>query len=119
MQDLSGQWIGRYHLVEKLGAGGMAVVYKAYDSRLDCEVAVKFIRRERLTAEMMERALKRFEREAKAIARLTHPNIVKVTDYGEYEGAPYLVMPYVSGGTLNTLSERGGGSGLPDCLTNI
>jgi len=41
----------------------------------------------------IERTLKRFEREAKALARLTHPNIVKVTDYGEYEGKPYLIMP--------------------------
>jgi len=46
--------------------------------------------------------LKRFEREAKALARLTHPNIVKVTDYGEYESKPYLVMPYLPGGTLKT-----------------
>jgi WD40 repeat protein len=55
---------------------------------------------ERLSPEMAEKTLKRFEREAKEVARLTHPNIVKVMDYGEYEGIPYLVMPYLSGGTL-------------------
>ena len=78
----------------------MAVVYKAYDTRLECDVAVKFIRMERLTPELSEKSLKRFEREAKAVAQLSHPNIVKVTDYGEHEGTPYLVMTYIPGGTL-------------------
>jgi serine/threonine-protein kinase len=100
MTDLSGQSFGRYHLLEQLGEGGMAIVYKAYDTRLETEVAVKVIRTENLTLGTMERSLKRFEREAKSLARLTHPNIVKVTDYGEYEGSPYLVMPYLPGGTL-------------------
>lgn len=100
MADLSGKTIGRYHLIEKLGEGGMAVVYKAFDTRLETDVAVKIIRMEKLTEETRERALKRFEREAKALAKLTHPNIVKVMDYGEYEGKPYLVMEYLSGGTL-------------------
>lgn len=100
MKNLIGQSLGRYHLVEKLGEGGMAVVYKAFDTRLECDVAVKVIRMERLSQEMLETTLKRFEREAKAVAQLTHPNIVKVTDYGEYEGIPYLVMEYLPGGTL-------------------
>lgn len=78
----------------------MAIVYQAYDTRLETHVAVKVIRMENLTAESRGRALKRFEREAKALARLTHPNIVKVMDYGEFEGMPYLVMPYLQGGTL-------------------
>ncbi|MEW5940842.1 MAG: SUMF1/EgtB/PvdO family nonheme iron enzyme [Chloroflexota bacterium] len=100
MPDLTGHELGRYHLLEKLGEGGMAVVYKAYDTRLETDVAVKVITTEALPQNAVERALKRFEREAKALARLTHPNIVKVTDYGEYEGKPYLVMPYLPGGTL-------------------
>jgi len=100
MNDLSGQSFGRYHLVEKLGEGGMAVVYKAFDTRLECDVAVKVIRMERLTQEMMVTTLKRFEREAKAVAQLTHANIVKVTDFGENEGTPYLVMEYLPGGTV-------------------
>jgi serine/threonine-protein kinase len=78
----------------------MATVYKAYDTRLETDVAVKVIRTENLAPSVLERSLKRFEREAKALARLTHPNIVKVTDYGEYEGKPYLVMEYLPGGTL-------------------
>ncbi len=100
MTNLIGQSLGRYHILEQLGEGGMAVVYKAHDTRLDTNVAVKFIRTENLTPGLLEQALKRFEREAKALARLTHPNIVKVTDYGEYDGSPYLVMPHLPGGTL-------------------
>lgn len=78
----------------------MATVYKAYDTRLETDVAVKVIRTENILPSVLDRALKRFEREAKALARLTHPNIVKVLDYGEYAGKPYLVMPYLPGGTL-------------------
>ena len=78
----------------------MATVYKAYDTRLETDVAVKVIRTETLPQNAVERALKRFEREAKALAKLTHPNIVKVTDYGEFEGKPYLVMEYLPSGTL-------------------
>src|SRR5512138_770528 len=100
MSDLIGQSLGRYHILEQLGEGGMATVYKAYDTRLETEVAIKFIRTEKLTLETMSRSLKRFEREAKALAQLTHPNIVPVMDYGEYDAKPYLVMPYLRGGTL-------------------
>ncbi|MBN2386388.1 MAG: SUMF1/EgtB/PvdO family nonheme iron enzyme [Anaerolineales bacterium] len=100
MSDFVGQSLGRYHILELLGEGGMAFVYKAYDTRLEREVAVKVIRSERLTIETMARTLKRFEREAKALARLTHLNIVPLSDYGEFEGQPYLVMPYLAGGTL-------------------
>lgn len=100
MRDLTNQSIGRYYILEKLGEGGMAIVYKAYDTRLESEVAVKFIRTDVFPPIMLERILERFKKEAKLMARLTHPNIVKVTDYGEFEGTPYLVMPYLSGGTL-------------------
>jgi serine/threonine protein kinase/formylglycine-generating enzyme required for sulfatase activity len=100
MNDLSGSSFGRYHLVEKLGEGGMAVVYKAFDTRLECDVAVKVIRLDNLPRSSEEIALKRFEREAKSVAQLTHPNIVKVSDFGEEDGLPYLVMPFLPGGTL-------------------
>ncbi len=88
MTNLIGQSLGRYHILEQLGEGGMAIVYKAYDTRLERDVAVKIIRTDLFGQAVIERILKRFEREAKALARLTHPNIVKVTDYGEYEGKP-------------------------------
>lgn len=100
MVDLVGADIGRYHILEQVGEGGMAIVFKAFDTRLETEVAIKFIRTEKLTLETIGKSLKRFEREAKALAQLTHPNIVRVIDYGEYEGKPYLVMPYLKGGTL-------------------
>jgi len=106
MSSLIGQSLGRYHILEQLGEGGMATVYKAYDTRLETDVAVKVIRTENILPSTLERSLKRFEREAKALARLTHPNIVKVTDYGEYEGKPYLVMPYLPGGTLKQKLEK-------------
>jgi hypothetical protein len=92
-----GHSIGRYHVLEKLGEGGMAAVYRAFDTRLDREVALKVI--QPLRQESPE-FLKRFEREAKALAQLVHPNIVSIHDYGEHEGTPYLVMEYTPGGTL-------------------
>ena len=92
--------IGRYHILEQLGEGGMAVVYKAYDTRLESEVAIKFIRVGDFPANALPRILKRFQIEAKKMAQLQHPNIVKVMDYGEFEDVPYLVMEYLPGGTL-------------------
>ncbi len=100
MPSLIGQSLGRYHILEQLGEGGMATVYKAFDTRLERDVALKIIRTEQFAPAVLERILKRFEREAKALARLTHPNIIAVIDYGEHESAPYLVMPYLPGGTL-------------------
>jgi serine/threonine protein kinase len=97
---LIGQEIGRYKILEQLGQGGMATVYKAFDTRLEREVALKVIRREVFSANEMDMLLTRFEREAKSLGRLSHPNIVPVIDYGEFEGAPYLVMTYLPGGTL-------------------
>jgi serine/threonine protein kinase len=89
--------IGHYKIVEKIGEGGMAIVYKVLDTHLQRMVALKVIRpMENLDA----RFLKRFEREAKALAHLSHPNIVHILDYGEYESRPYLVMDYLEGGSL-------------------
>ncbi len=98
--SLIGKQFERYNILELLGEGGMATVYKAYDTRLEREVAIKVIRRDAFPADQMVMLLKRFEREAKSLAKLSHPNIVGVLDYGEYEGSPYLVMEYLSGGTL-------------------
>jgi len=97
MTNLIGHYLGRYHILEQLGEGGMAVVYKAFDTRLERNVAIKVILPGK---EHTEKFLKRFEREAKALASLNHQNIVKVIDYGEQEGIPYLVMEYLAGGTL-------------------
>ncbi len=97
MPELTGKTLGTYQILEQLGEGGMATVYKAYDLKLERHVAIKVIRTDKKTSENF---LKRFEREAKTLAKLAHPNIVGILDYGEQEGVPYLVMEYVPGGTL-------------------
>ena len=104
--SLIGQDIGRYHIVEQLGQGGMATVYKAYDTRLERDVAIKVIRIGAITPDMLPELLKRFEREAKSLAKMKHRDIVNIHDYGEYEGAPYLVMEYLPGGTLKEQTGR-------------
>jgi len=101
MADLIGKSLGRYQIIEQLGQGGMALVYKACDTRLDRFVAIKIIRLDAVMPQMLDQMMKRFETEARALAKLSHPNIVPVFDYGEYESAPYLVMQYLPGGVLN------------------
>jgi len=100
MTDFTGQYFDRYHILAPLGEGGMAAVYKAYDTRLERDVAVKIIRNDMFIPSQLEKVMKRFEREAKSLARLSHPNIVSIIDYGDHEGVPYLVMEYLPGGTL-------------------
>lgn len=105
MDGNSVQKIGRYEIERELGRGGMAVVYKAKDTRLDRPVAIKLIQTDAFATKALGSIRERFEREAKALARLDHPNIVKVYDYGEYKGAPYLVMDYLDGATLKELKK--------------
>lgn len=100
MPNLTGQSIGRYHILEQLGEGGMATVYKAYDTRLERNVAVKVLRTDQFIPAQLQMVLQRFEREAKSLAKLSNPNIVNILDFGEHEGMPYLVMEYLPGGTL-------------------
>ncbi|MBW6474255.1 MAG: SUMF1/EgtB/PvdO family nonheme iron enzyme [Anaerolineaceae bacterium] len=106
MQDYIGKQIDRYRVTERLGMGGMAVVYKAYDTRLERVVAIKLIRTESIPQDQHERLMKRFEREAKSQARFDHKHIVHVYDYGEVDGAPYLVMAYIPGGTLKARTGK-------------
>ena len=87
----------RYRLVERLARGGMATVYRAVDTRLDRIVAVK-VMHEGLGDDMD--FARKFDREARAAARLSHPNIVAVFDQGEHRGRPFIVMEYVEGRTL-------------------
>jgi len=100
LTNLTGKYIDRYYIEEQLGEGGMATVYRAYDTRLERQVAIKVIRREAFGEEVLSHVLARFEREAKAMAQISHPNIVKVYDFGEHAGSPYLVMEYIPSGTL-------------------
>ncbi len=70
MPDLIGKSLGRYHILEQLGEGGMAIVYKACNTRLETDVAIKVIRMDNILPNILEHALKRFEREGKLLARL-------------------------------------------------
>jgi tRNA A-37 threonylcarbamoyl transferase component Bud32 len=88
---------GRYRLESKLGSGGMSTVYLANDEVLDRPVAVKLLHRE-ISEEADQ--LERFRREARAAARLSHPNLVGVIDAGEDDGRPYIVFEYINGHTL-------------------
>jgi serine/threonine protein kinase len=88
---------GRYRLESKLGSGGMSTVYLANDEVLDRPVAIKLLHRE-ISEE--EDQLERFRREARAAARLSHPNLVGVIDAGEDDGRPYIVFEYIPGRTL-------------------
>jgi serine/threonine-protein kinase len=99
-----GKRIGQYEILAELGAGGMAVVYRAYQSAIDRDVAIKVIKPERRDDGEF---LKRFQREARTIASLSHPHIVKVFDYGEHEGTVYLVMELLKGGSLADIVSRG------------
>ena len=103
MPIIIGQDIGRYHILEQLGRGGMAVVYKAYDPKSDRYVALKIIRKQAFPEEVHERLLQRFMIEAKTLVRLRHPNIVNIYDYGEFEGSPFLIIEYIDGGTLKSI----------------
>ena len=106
MSDLIGILIDRYKIVEQLGQGGMATVYKALDTRLNRFVAVKIIRKGAFPPDFLDRIIKRFEREAHEMARLNHANIVGVIDYGNYDGTPYMVMPFIPAGTLKNKFEH-------------
>ena len=92
-----GQMLGPYRIINQIGQGGMATVYKAYQPSMDRHVAVKVLPSQ--LAESTE-FVKRFQQEARTIARLEHPHILPVFDYGESDGTAYFVMRYLEAGTL-------------------
>src|SRR5947209_201326 len=100
MQELSGRTLGSYRLVEQTATGGMAIIFKAYDESLDRFVAVKVLP-SYLSVDPQFSA--RFRAEARNVARLRHPNILPVFNYGEEDGLSYFVMDLVEGGTLKEL----------------
>jgi len=104
---------GRYELLEMIGKGGMSSVYKAHDRLLDRQIAVKILH-PHFTED--EEYVERFRREARAVAQLSHPNIVTVIDRGEDEGRQYIVFEYVEGENLKQLLERTGPMAVRDAL---
>jgi len=98
-----GQTIGPYEILGRLGSGGMGLVFSAWDSRLQRDVAIKLLREEFATPGMR----KRFLQEARAASRLNHANICTIFDIGEQEGDPYLVMELLKGETVRSRIARG------------
>ena len=94
----TGARIGRYVIIERVGIGAMGVVYGAYDPELDRKVALKLIK----PGQGKDTARARLLREAKAIARLQHPNVVAVHDVGVFEDQVFLAMEFVAGGTIKS-----------------
>ena len=99
-----GENIGPYRIIEQLGQGGMATVYKAYHAALDRYVALKVLH---LAFHEDQTFTARFQREARVVAKLEHLNIVPIYDYSEHEARPYLVMKYIEGDTLKARLNQG------------
>jgi hypothetical protein len=104
MPDLTGVTFGPYRILNLIGRGGMSTVYRAYQPRMDRLVALKVLL-DHISAE--EKVVRRFEQEARLIARLEHRNIVPLYDSGEQDGTLYLAMRYVRAGVISDLLARG------------
>jgi serine/threonine protein kinase len=104
MTDLVGHTLGQYQVTGQIGKGGMSTVYQAIQTSMKRTVAIKVLPRT-LTHE--EKFLERFYREVEIVSSLQHPHILPVYDFGEYDGMPYIVMAYMSTGTLSDLISKG------------
>src|SRR5580765_3928947 len=104
MSLAAGARLGPYVILSKVGAGGMGEVYRARDSRLERDVAVKVLPQDLVSD---AEALSRFEREAKAVASLSHPNILAIHDFGNENGIAYAVMEFLEGETLRERLDAG------------
>src|SRR5512142_1952108 len=116
MASLIGQRLGQYEITALIGKGGMATVYRARQASINRDVAIKVIR-----PDLVESGdfLTRFQREAQAVASLSHPFILKVFDYGHEGGMAYLVMELLKGGSLADLMSSTNGPLPLDVITRV
>lgn len=113
MADFTGKTFGVYTLTELLGRGGMAAVYRGYQEAIDRSVAIKIMPSDWLTDPNF---LKRFMQEAKVLAKLTHPAILPLYEFGEANSVPYIVMPLMSGGSLADYLKKTGALSLDETI---
>src|SRR6185369_10147952 len=99
-----GQMLGPYQITSQIGKGGMATVYKAYQAAMDRYVALKVVAGQFADDKTF---MQRFRQEARMIAKLEHPHILPVHDFGEADGIPYMVMRFLEAGTLTERLEQG------------
>src|SRR5579859_1535622 len=99
-----GKQLSHYRIVEQIGAGGMGIVYRAHDEQLDRDVAIKVLPPGVLTDES---ARKQFRKEALSLARLNHPNIATVHEFGSQDGTDFLVTEYIAGVTFDVRLSQG------------
>ncbi len=104
MDDLIGQMLGQYEILDEIARGGMATVYRARQGSIGRDVAIKVLPA-KFTHD--QNFIERFNREVEVIAQLQHPHILPVYDYGEYDGMPYIVMAFITGGTLTDIINDG------------
>jgi serine/threonine protein kinase len=100
---VTGRKLSHYDILDDLGAGGMGVVYRAHDTRLDRDVAIKVLPTDR---PLSDTARQRFQREALAASALNHPNIITIYEVGSEDGTDFIVMEYVRGATLSSLLKK-------------
>ncbi|GCE12734.1 FHA domain-containing serine/threonine-protein kinase [Tengunoibacter tsumagoiensis] len=113
LQGLIGKSLGQFRIVERIGAGGMATVFKAYQPTLDRYVAIKVLPASYARDPVF---VKRFVQEARSVARLAHPNIVQIHDFGEQDNITFIVMEHVDGGTLRDRLRGTGPNAAPRAL---
>jgi serine/threonine-protein kinase len=111
---LAGQKLGQYEIIEEIGKGGMAIVYRASQPSMKREVAIKMMFKS--LQEQDATFIERFRREAEVIAKLQHPHILPVYDFGEHDGQPYLVMAYLGGGSLAQRINRENAMSIKDTV---
>ena len=116
LNSLVGTTLGQFRIVEKIGAGGMASVFKAYQPTLDRYVAIKVLPAHYARDPIF---VKRFKQEALAVARLQNAHIVPIHDFGEQDNITYIVMDYVDGGTLKDRLKQQGALPVPDAVDFI